>query len=115
MAASGFRQAWEYSITHRYRLSNTSGVPQIASNWRQRYADGTTDWDHITRMGHEGWKLVSAIPVTANASTLSVTCIFRPGGVSVISAPPTLSQLQPEPPAPPRPTEPPSPSGDSDA
>jgi hypothetical protein len=82
-------QAWEYSITHSDRLSNTSGVPQISSIWRQRYADGTTDWDHITRMGREGWEMVSAFPVTGNGSTLYVTFIFRrPAGAAGLEPPP---------------------------
>jgi hypothetical protein len=108
MADSDLGQAWEYSITHSDRLSNTSGVPQIASIWRQRYADGTTDWDHITRMGREGWEMISAFPVTANGSTLYVTFIFRrPAGRAVPPAPPTPAQAQAEPNAPPTEAEPP--------
>ena len=68
---------WEYSITHSDRLSNVSGVPQVSSIWRTKYADETTDWDHIQRMGREGWELVSAFPVTGNGTTLYVTFIFR--------------------------------------
>ncbi len=68
---------WEYSITHSDRLSNVSGVPQISSIWRTKYADETTDWDHIQRMGSEGWEMVSAFPVEANGTTLYVTFIFR--------------------------------------
>ena len=69
--------SWEYSITHSDRLSNVSGVPQISSIWRTKYADETTDWDHIQRMGSEGWEMVSAFPVVANGTTLYVTFIFR--------------------------------------
>lgn len=75
--------AWEYSITHSDRLSNVSGVPQISSLWRTKYADETTDWDHIQRMGRDGWELVSAFPITANGTTLYVTFIFRrPAGMA---------------------------------
>jgi len=101
MADSGFGQAWEYSITHSDRLGNTSGVPQIASIWRQRYADGTTDWDHITRMGQEGWEMVSAFPVTGNGSTLYVTFIFRrPAGPASPPAPPPAPPAESPPAAP---------------
>jgi hypothetical protein len=100
LADSGFGQAWDYAITHSVRLSNTSGVPQIASIWRQRYADGTTDWDHIARMGQEGWEMASAFPVTANGSTIYVTFIFRrPAGMTVPAAP-APAPLPPEPSAP---------------
>lgn len=77
MAGNEDSQAWEYSITHSDRLGNTSGVPQIASIWRQRYADGSTDWDHIARMGQEGWEMISAFPVSTNGTTIYVTFVFR--------------------------------------
>jgi hypothetical protein len=69
--------AWEYSITHSDRLSNVSGIPQVSSIWRTKYADETTDLDYIQRMGGEGWELVSAFPVSANGTTLYVTFIFK--------------------------------------
>jgi hypothetical protein len=72
-----FEQGWEYSITHSDRLSTPSGVPQISSIWRTKYADGSTDWDHIMQMGQEGWELVAAFPVTASGTTLYITFIFR--------------------------------------
>jgi hypothetical protein len=81
--------AWEYSITHSDLLSNVSGVPQISSIWRTKYADEATDWDHLQRMGREGWELVSAFPVMADGTTLYVTFIFRRPAVANSSAEPT--------------------------
>ena len=77
MPSIHFEQGWEYSITHSDRLTNTAGIPQISSIWRTKYADGSTDWDAIERMGREGWELVSAFPVDGNGTTLYITFIFR--------------------------------------
>lgn len=85
---------WEYSITHSDRLSNVSGVPQISSIWRTKYADETTDLDYIQRMGSEGWELVSAFPVSANGTTLYVTFIFKRPMIS--SAPPAPAEAEGE-------------------
>jgi len=81
-------QGWEYSITHSDRLTNTAGIPQLSSIWRTKYADGSTDWDHIMRMGREGWELVSAFPVEGNGTTLYVAFIFRRPAQDAPPAPP---------------------------
>lgn len=93
MAGMKHEFGWEYSITHSDRLTNTAGIPQISSIWRTKYADGSTDWDHIERMGRDGWELVSAFPIEGNGTTLYVTFIFRrpaqapPPAQAVIAAP----------------------------
>lgn len=85
--------AWEYSITHSDRLSNVSGIPQVSSIWRTKYADETTDLDYIQRMGSEGWELVSAFPVSANGTTLYVTFIFkRPVSGAIAPATPAATE-----------------------
>jgi hypothetical protein len=97
MAGMKTEQAWEYSITHSDRLTNTAGIPQVSSIWRTKYADGSTDWDHIERMGRDGWELVSAFPIEGNGTTLYVTFIFRRPAPAAPPAP-AVAPAAPEPP-----------------
>jgi len=81
---------WEYTIVHTDRLNTPSG-PQLAPIWRRKYADGTTDWDQINKLGQEGWEMVSAFPVEAAGTLLYVAFVFkRPRRQGQAGAPPAL-------------------------
>ena len=67
---------WEYTIVHTDRLSTPSG-PQLAPIWRRKYADGSTDWDQIQKLGEEGWEMVNAFPVEGGGTLQYVAFIFK--------------------------------------
>src|SRR6266851_5555938 len=67
---------WEYTIVHTDRL-NTPGGPQLAPIWRRQYADGSTDWDQINKLGEDGWEMVNAFPVEANGTVLYLAFVFK--------------------------------------
>ena len=67
---------WEYTIVHTDRL-NTPGGPQLAPIWRRKYADGSTDWDQINRLGEDGWEMVNAFPVESNGTIQYLAFIFK--------------------------------------
>ena len=78
---------WEYTIVHTDRL-NTPAGPQLSVMWRRKYADGTTDWDHINRLGEEGWEMISAFPVEAGGTLQYVAFVFK--RLKRASSPPAL-------------------------
>ena len=81
---------WEYTIVHTDRL-NTQAGPQLAPMWKRKYADGTTDWDQIQKLGEEGWEMVNAFPVEGSGTLQYLAFVFkRPKRQAV---PPTLSAL----------------------
>ena len=67
---------WEYTIVHTDRL-NTPGGPQLAPIWRRKYADGSTDWDQINKLGEEGWEMVNAFPVESAGTIQYLAFIFK--------------------------------------
>ncbi len=67
---------WEYTIVHTDRL-NTPAGPQLAPIWRRKYADGTTDWDQINKLGEAGWEMVSAFPVEGGGTLQYVAFVFK--------------------------------------
>ena len=76
LSQPGDSAAWEYTIVHTDRLNTPSG-PQLAPIWRRKYADGSTDWDQINKLGQEGWEMVSAFPVEAAGTLLYVAFVFK--------------------------------------
>lgn len=68
--------AWEYTIVHTDRLTTPAG-PQLAPMWRRKYADGTTDWDQINKLGADGWEMVSAFPIEAAGTLQYVAFVFK--------------------------------------
>jgi hypothetical protein len=98
---------WEYTIVHTDRL-NAPGGPQLAPMWRRQYADGSTDWDQINKLGADGWEMISAFPVEAGGTLQYVAFVFkrprRPG--SPTAGTPSQTDAVAEPPAaPPTSTE----------
>ena len=67
---------WEYTIVHTDRL-NTPGGPQLAPIWRRKYADGSTDWDQINKLGDDGWEMVNAFPVESGGTIQYLAFIFK--------------------------------------
>ena len=67
---------WEYTIVHTDRL-NTPAGPQIAPIWRRKYADGSTDWDQINKLGEDGWEMVNAFPVEGGGTLQYLAFIFK--------------------------------------
>ena len=67
---------WEYTIVHTDRL-NTPGGPQLAPIWRRKYADGSTDWDQINKLGEDGWEMVNAFPVEGGGTIQYLAFIFK--------------------------------------
>ena len=67
---------WEYTIVHTDRL-NTPGGPQLAPIWRRKYADGSTDWDQINKLGEDGWEMVNAFPVESAGTIQYLAFIFK--------------------------------------
>jgi len=67
---------WEYTIVHTDRL-NTPGGPQLAPIWRRKYADGSTDWDQINKLGEDGWEMVNAFPVESGGTIQYLAFIFK--------------------------------------
>jgi len=67
---------WEYTIVHTDRL-NTPGGPQLAPIWRRKYADGSTDWDQINKLGDDGWEMVNAFPVESAGTIQYLAFIFK--------------------------------------
>ncbi len=67
---------WEYTIVHTDRLNTPSG-PQLSPMWRRKYADGSTDWDQINKLGLDGWEMVSAFPVEAGGTLQYVAFVFK--------------------------------------
>lgn len=86
---------WEYTIVHTDRLNTPSG-PQLAPIWRRKYADGSTDWDQINKLGEDGWEMVNALPVEAGGTLLYVAFVFkrpkRAGNVPLALERPALEQ-----------------------
>jgi hypothetical protein len=88
---------WEYTIVHTDRLNTPSG-PQLAPIWRRKYADGSTDWDQINKLGQEGWEMVSAFPVVGGGTLLYLAFVFkRPKRAG--NTPPPLEQPRMEQPS----------------
>ena len=67
---------WEYTIVHTDRLNTPSG-PQLAPIWRRKYADGSTDWDQIQKLGEDGWEMVNAFPVEGGGTLQYVAFVFK--------------------------------------
>ena len=67
---------WEYNLVHTDRLGSPAG-PQLALIWKRQYSDGTTDWDQISKLGREGWEMVSAFPVESNGTLLYLAFMFK--------------------------------------
>src|SRR5260221_11965643 len=90
---------WEYSIVHTDGMS-TPGGPQLAPIWRRKYADGSTDWDQINKLGEDGWEMVSAFPVEGGGTLLYLAFVFkrpkRPGRVLPPSEQPPMEQQSEE-------------------
>ena len=87
---------WEYTIVHTDRLNTPSG-PQLAPIWRRKYADGSTDWDQINKLGEDGWEMVSAFPVEGGGTLLYLAFVFkrpkRPGRALPPPEQPPMEQL----------------------
>src|SRR5258708_39299290 len=67
---------WEYTIVHTDRLNTPSG-PQLAPIWRRKYADGSTDWDQINKLGEDGWEMVNAFPVDGGGTLQYLAFVFK--------------------------------------
>jgi hypothetical protein len=78
---------WEYNIVHTDRLGSPAG-PQLALIWKRKYADGTTDWDQISRLGREGWEMVNAFPVESSGTLQYLAFIFKRRIAPAGAAPP---------------------------
>ena len=93
---------WEYTIVHTDHLNGPSG-PQLAPIWRRKYADGSTDWDQINKLGEDGWEMVNAFPVNGGGTLQYLAFVFkrpkRQRSAPVELAPPTEAQDNSEPPA----------------
>jgi hypothetical protein len=93
-------QKWEYTIVHTDRL-NSPGGPQLAPIWKRKYADGSTDWDQINKLGDDGWEMVNAFPVEQGGALQYLAFIFkrpkRPDTAPTVPEP--LAQPEPQPPA----------------
>ncbi len=76
MSAANLDLKWEYTIVHTDRL-NTPAGPQIAPIWRRKYADGSTDWDQIQKLGEDGWEMVNAFPVEGNGTLQYLAFVFK--------------------------------------
>ena len=69
-------QMWEYTIVHTDHLNGPSG-PQLAPIWRRKYADGSTDWDQINKLGEDGWEMVNAFPVDGGGTLQYLAFVFK--------------------------------------
>ncbi len=67
---------WEYTIVHTDHLNGPSG-PQLAPMWRRKYADGSTDWDQINKLGEDGWEMVNAFPVEGAGTLQYLAFVFK--------------------------------------
>jgi len=67
---------WEYTIVHTDHLNGPSG-PQLAPIWRRKYADGSTDWDQINKLGEDGWEMVNAFPVEGAGTLQYLAFVFK--------------------------------------
>src|SRR3954447_531634 len=67
---------WEYTIVHTDHLNGPSG-PQLAPIWRRKYADGSTDWDQINKLGADGWEMVNAFPVEGGGTLQYLAFVFK--------------------------------------
>ena len=67
---------WEYTIVHTDHLNGPSG-PQLAPIWRRKYADGSTDWDQINKLGEDGWEMVNAFPVEGAGTLQDLAFVFK--------------------------------------
>src|SRR5258706_4126499 len=67
---------WEYTIVHTDHLNGPSG-PQLAPIWRRKYADGSTDWDQINKLGEDGWEMVNAFPVDGGGTLQYLAFVFK--------------------------------------
>ena len=67
---------WEYTIVHTDHLNGPSG-PQLAPIWRRKYADGSTDWDQINKLGEDGWEMVNAFPVEGGGTLQYLAFVFK--------------------------------------
>ena len=67
---------WEYTIVHTDHLNSPSG-PQLAPIWRRKYADGSTDWDQINKLGEDGWEMVNAFPVEGAGTLQYLAFVFK--------------------------------------
>ena len=67
---------WEYTIVHSDRLNSPSG-PQLAPMWKRKYADGSTDWDQINKLGEDGWEMVNAFPVESGGTLQDLAFVFK--------------------------------------
>ena len=97
-AENDHSSAWEYTIVHTNRLP-MQGVPQVSGLWKNKYSDGTTDWDQIMRLGEEGWEMVSSFPIDWTGTTQYLTFIFkRPKPAARPSALPPPAETAADPP-----------------
>ena len=112
---------WEYTIVHTDHLNGPSG-PQLAPMWRRKYADGSTDWDQINKLGEDGWEMVNAFPVEGAGTLQYLAFVFkRPkrqrSAALGLAAEAEVDTAAGEPPSPPELAAPPDtrPAGPADA
>jgi Domain of unknown function (DUF4177) len=88
-------QMWEYTIVHTDHLNGPSG-PQLAPMWRRKYADGSTEWDQINKLGEDGWEMVNAFPVEGSGTLQYLAFVFkrpkRQRGTPVDAAPGAIGE-----------------------
>jgi hypothetical protein len=89
---------WEYNIVHTDRLGSPAG-PQLALIWKRKYADGSTEWDQISKLGREGWEMVNAFPVESGGTLQYLAFIFKrrlsPSAAAALAEPNATAGVQP--------------------
>ena len=70
---------WEYRISVTGELPGYArDIPDATALWKRKYADGSSDWDTIIRIGDEGWEMVNVFPIAGpGGRTTALVFVFK--------------------------------------